>query len=314
MSIAVTFVIVNWNGRRLLEDCLNSIRRQTFREFETIVVDNGSTDGSRELLREKFGDVRVLELESNHGFAEPNNLAFREAGGDFVATVNNDLTLEPGWLTPLIGALQSDESCFAAQGKILRADQPGVVDTCGLGMRPCGAARNLAHNRLGDTIRARREIFTVSAGAAVYRKSMLRQLGLFDGRYFAYYEDLDLGWRARQQGWRTMLIPEAIAYHKVHGTSGNVPGDFLWFLSERNRLRTMVKNLPLGVLMRHPMKILLDELRYIDMIRKKAGWRTLLRARLTVLGELLTLRAKRSAGAGRVTARQWRDWLQMSAE
>lgn len=314
MPIAVTFVIINWNGRHLLPDCLNSIREQSFRDFEIIVVDNGSTDGSRELLREQYPEVNTIELDSNHGFAEPNNLAFKKAQGEFVATINNDLTLQPGWLAPLVRTLQEDASCFAAQGKILRADGSGVVDTCGLGMRPCGAARNLAHNRPEDTVRGRRQVFTVSAGAALYRKSLLQQLGYFDERYFAYYEDLDLGWRARQQGWHTLLVPEAIAYHKVHGTSSNVPGDFLWFLSERNRLRTMVKNLPLGVLARHPARILLDELRYIDMIRKKARWRTLLRARFAVLGELVTFRAKRSADAGKVTARQWREWIHMSAE
>ena len=181
-------------------------------------------------------------------------------------------------------------------------------------MRPCGAARNLWHNRPEESIRERRQVFTVSAGAALYRKSMLQELGFFDDRYFAYYEDLDLGWRARQKGWHTLLVPEAIAYHKVHGTSASVPGDFLWFLSERNRLRTMVKNLPLAVLARHPARILLDELRYIDMIRKKARWRTLLRARFALLGELLSFRAKRSADAGKITARQWREWLRMSEE
>lgn len=309
---AVSFVIVNWNGRELLADCLQSIQAQSFTDFEVIVVDNGSTDGSREFLDQRYSAVKTILLDSNHGFAEPNNLAFQQANGEFIATVNNDVTLDSRWLESLVEALRRDPVCFAAQGKIVRADNQEMIDTCGLGMRPCGAARNLAHNRAASSITAKRQIFSASAGAALYRKSMLQELRYFDERYFAYYEDLDLGWRARKKGWSAWLIPEAIALHKIHGTSGQMKGDFLWFLSERNRLRTFYKNLPASALFRHPVKIMLDELRYIDMIRKKTSWKTLLKARSAVLADIFSLRIKRSGkGAG---AAEWNDWLRLSSE
>src|SRR5262249_13250108 len=311
-SPMVSFVIINWNGKPLLEECLPSIEKQDFRDFEILVVDNGSTDGSREFLRERYPEIRVIALDSNQGFAEPNNLAFHQARGEFIATVNNDIVLHPAWLSSLVGSLRKDPKCFAAQGKILLSERPDTVDTCGLGIRACGAARNLAHHQPESRIQNSRAIFTVSAGAALYRKSVLEELHYFDASYFAYYEDLDLGWRAQRNGWHAIFVPEAVAYHKVHGTSAQVPGDFLWLLSERNRLRTLYKNLPVSILVRRPLKLVVDELRYVDMIRKKARWRTLLRARATVLLEILTLRVRRSPGAGNL--QKWEEWLRLSQE
>src|SRR5262249_36391027 len=152
--------------------------------------------------------VRLIELSGNLGFASPNNLAFDEAKGNLIATINNDLVLDRRWLAILVQSLNQDPACFAVQGKILQQNRPGFIDTCGLGMRPCGAARNLAHNQNeNDFSPERRMIFTTSAGAALYRHSMLKQLGYFDSSYFAYYEDLDIGWRARLKGWHSMLIP-----------------------------------------------------------------------------------------------------------
>ena len=309
---AVSFVIVNWNGRHLLQDCLSSIRSQTYREWEILVVDNGSTDGSREFLAGNFPEATVIPLETNQGFAEPNNIAFRKSDARFIATINNDLTLDPAWLASLVDAMERRPDCFAVQGKILKSDQREIVDTCGLGMRPCGAARNLAHNRPESEIREERPIFAVSAGAALYRRETLVQLGLFESRYFAYYEDLDLGWRARLKGLQSWLIPKAIAYHKVHGTSGGVPGDFLWFLSERNRLRTVVRNMPFSALLGNPGRFLIDEMRYLDMIRKKAGWKTLAKARLTFLTELPSFWRTRPPETKQRGSSDWDEWLRLS--
>lgn len=314
MSPAVSFVIVTWNGKHLLEECLPSIQQQDFQDHEILVVDNGSSDGTREYLHSQFPRVKLLKLPENQGFAGPNNLAFEQAAGSYVATVNNDLTLDPKWLTHLVAELENDPKCFSVQGKILKSNQPEVIDTSGLGIRACGAARNLAHNRPENTIPSRSlPIFTASAGAALYRASMLQQLSNFDPTYFAYYEDLDLGWRARLKGWHSQLVPEARAFHKIHGTSAGMPGNFLWFLSERNRLRTLVKNLPTGALLRHPIQILMDELRYIDMIRKKAGWSALLRARWSVFTEFFSLLRKRMPELREFGSRDWEGWIEMSS-
>ena len=313
MTPRVSFVIVNWNGRHLLQECLSSVLVQDYQDFEILLVDNGSNDDSVAYVREKFPQVKLIQLSENQGFAGPNNLAFQNAQGSYVATINNDLTLDPSWLGVLLAKLDSDPDCFSVQGKILRADERTTIDTCGLGMRPCGAARNLGHNK-SEIIQSpiARPIFTASAGAALYRQSMLQMLSFFDPTYFAYYEDLDLGWRARLKGWHSAFVPEARAYHKVHGTSANVPGNFLWFLSERNRIRTMVKNLPLRAFLRHPFRILLDELRYMDMIRKKAGWKTLFHARAQILKELPFLIRQRMPELQKFGSVQWEQWLKLS--
>jgi GT2 family glycosyltransferase len=314
LSPTVSFVIVTWNGKHLLEECLPFIEQQDFQDHEIIVVDNGSTDGTREFLKADFPRVRVLELSENQGFAAPNNFGFRNSGGQYIATVNNDMTLDRQWLRQLVTALELHPNCFAAQGKILKASEPGIIDTCGLGIRPCGAARNRSHNQpensaLSETV----PIFTVSAGAALYRTAKLRELNYFDPTYFAYYEDLDLGWRARLKGWNCLLVPEAKAFHKVHGTSSSVPGDFLWFMSERNRLRTLLKNLPAKAFLRHPLQIAMDELRYIDMIRKKTGWSTLFRARWEVFKEFFSLLQKRMPELKNFSARDWEEWIRISS-
>lgn len=312
-SPAVTIVVVSWNGKHLLQECLPSIQRQTFTDFEIIVVDNGSTDGSIEFLR-AFPSVQVIALPENQGFAGPNNLAFERAKGSWIATINNDLTLSPDWLQILVDALEKEPDCFAVQGRILKDAEPNLIDTCGLGIRACGAARNLGHNKPADSITTARPVFTVSAGAAVYRRSMLEQIGFFEASYFAYYEDLDAGWRARTRGWRSVLVPQAVAYHKVHGTSGSLKNDRLWYLSERNRLRTLVRNLPIGVLLRHPFRIALDELRYVDMIRKKAKFGTLLKARFSVLWKLIPLWRKRMPELKHVSSRDWEEWIRLSED
>lgn len=310
-SPSVTFVVVNWNGKHLLEQCIPSLQSQTFTDFEILVVDNGSTDGSLAYLQ-SISSVRAISLPENQGFAGPNNVAFRQAAGRWIATINNDLTLDPQWLKLLVEAIEQDPKCFAVQGKILKELDPGKIDTCGLGIRPCGAARNLAHNQDAQSIAEPREIFTVSAGAALYSKSVIEDLGFFDESYFAYYEDLDLGWRARVKGFSCKLIPKAIAYHKVHGTSGTLKNDQLWYLSERNRLRTMIKNLPVRAYLCHPFRILIDELRYLDMIRKKAGVRTIMRARSAAFGELRQLWRKRPPELKQLGAREWEHWLSLS--
>lgn len=290
---------------------MDSIRKQSFRSFEIIVVDNGSTDDSAEYLSAQ-DDVRVLWLERNQGFGAPNNRAVDCARGELIATVNNDMVLDAAWLDHLVCSLRGDSRCFSAQGCNLLLGDPGRIDGCGLGIRPCGASRRLLNKRPADSVGiAPREIFAASAGAALYRRSVFRELGEFDESYFVYYEDFDLGWRARKRGWRSVLVPQAIAYHEGHASGEAIKSHGRWYLGERNRLRTWIKNVPVSALLRHPLKILLDDLRTGDMIRRQAGLATLARARARVLVEaprLLRWRWREPRGA---SARAWEEWLSL---
>ncbi|HSE40308.1 MAG TPA: glycosyltransferase family 2 protein [Acidobacteriota bacterium] len=308
----VSFVIVNWNGRHHLEQVLPSIQQQTFKDFEVFVVDNGSNDNSVSFVNENFPNVNVIQLKTNEGFAEPNNIAFRAAKGKWIATVNNDMVLDERWLENLLKGIEVFPNCFSAQGTILRSDDRITVDSCGLGIRACGAARNLFHNRkVADISASVRPIFSASAGAAIFNRELLMSLGAFDQTYFAYYEDLDTGWRARINGYESFWVPHAVAYHKVHGTSTKLTSHSLWFLSERNRLRTVAKNLPLKSF---SGKFILDELRYVDMIRHKAGWGTLFKARWTFMKEFRSLIKQRPAQLKNISKEEWQKWLQLSLE
>ncbi len=304
-----TFVVVNWNGKHLLEQSIPSILGQTYAEVEVIVVDNGSSDGSVEYLR-RFPEVRVIELPENRGYGEPSNLAFEKARGEWIATVNNDMVLDPDWLRHLVSAIESDPACFSVQGRNLKQGESGVIDGCGIGLRPCGAALRLYHNQ-SDAPSAGEPtpIFAASSGAAVYRKRMLAEIGYFDTSYFIYYEDLDAGWRARLKGWHSKMVPQAVASHRVHATSRAGGGELLWYLGERNRLRTLVKNLPLGAVLRHPFLIGLDELRYLNLVRKNVKARTLVEARVEVMREIISLWRKRPADLKNRGAREWLEWL-----
>jgi GT2 family glycosyltransferase len=311
----VSFVIVNWNGRHHLQECLPSIQQQTAKDFEIILVDNGSNDDSVAFVKENYPAVNVIQLEKNKGFAEPNNLAFQTARGKWIATVNNDMILDEKWLENLLKATVNHPDCFSVQSTILRSDDKTTVDSCGLGIRPCGAARNLYHSRKVESISDHiRPIFAASAGAAIFNREQLLSIGAFDKTYFAYYEDLDTGWKARINGWESFWVPGAVAYHKVHGTSTKLPSDALWFLSERNRLRTVAKNIPFQTLLRKGPSVILDELRYVDMIRKKTGWGVLLKARWKCFLQLPSLIRQRPAALKKMKTDDWQKWLEMSKE
>jgi GT2 family glycosyltransferase len=222
------------------------------------------------------------------------------------------MILDERWLENLLAATEMHPHCLSAQGTILRSDDRATVDSCGLGIRACGAARNLFHNRnVAEITNSVRPIFTASAGAAIFNKDLLLKFGGFDPTYFAYYEDLDTGWKARINGLESFWAPQAIAYHKVHGTSTKLSSDALWFLSERNRLRTVVKNFPFRNL---GASVVLDELRYVDMIRSKAGWGVLMKARWQFMKEFFSLIKQRPTALKKIKKDEWKKWLEMSKE
>jgi GT2 family glycosyltransferase len=240
----VSVIIVNWNGRQFLEPCLHSVEAQTFRDFEVIVVDNNSTDGSAELLERDFGWVRLIRNTDNKGFAAANNQGIAASAAPFVATLNNDTRPEPGWLSALVEAMKSDPGVGACASKMLFADRPGIINSAGIAMDRAGIAWDRlggSRDRPDDT--APQEVFGACAGAALYRRTMLEQIGLFDADFFAYLEDVDLAWRAQAAGWRALYVPSARVTHHHSGTS--IEGSpFKSRLLGRNKVWLLAKNYP----------------------------------------------------------------------
>lgn len=240
----VAIIIPNWNGKRHLETCLPAVFAQTFPHFEVVLVDNASTDGSVELVKGRFPQVNLIVNESNLGFAAANNIAIRATSAPYVATLNNDTQVEAGWLSELMRVIASDPGLGMAASKILYMKPPHLIDSSGIGVSRAGLAWNRCNGTQDDPLEVEPyEVFGPSAAAALYRRAMLDEVGLFDEAYFAYYEDTDLAWRARLMGWRCLYVPTARVYH-AHSATSRYGSRFKRYLLSRNELWTILKNYP----------------------------------------------------------------------
>lgn len=242
-AINASVIIINWNGQRHLARCLETLCAQTYRDFEIIVVDNGSTDGSAQFLRENYPHVRLIQNDRNLGFAGPNNQAIRAARGPYLVTLNNDTRPSPDWLGALVRAADEHPEMGAFASLVVFDDQRSIIDSAGLSVTLAGMGCQRRMGQTVDQVHEPEEVFGVSAAAALYRRELLDDVGPFDEDYFAYYEDVDLAWRARLRGWRAMLVPEALVYH-AHSATGGRGSPFKRRLIARNKLWTIVKNYP----------------------------------------------------------------------
>jgi len=271
----VDVVIVNWNGRAHLERCLAALTVQTWRDKAIWVVDNGSRDGSLAYVQAHYPQVRLLGNPENRGFAVANNQAIRAGRAPFVATLNNDCTPEPGWLAALIDALEREPAVGMAASKMLRCDQPGTIDSAGIALNRAG----IFWDRLGGSpdseSSAAHEIFGPCAGAALYRRAMLNDVGSFDEDFFCYLEDVDLAWRAQLAGWRALYVPAARVRH-VHSASLGDVSPLKSYLLGRNKLWTIVKNYPAPYLAeRWPLIIAYDLMATAYALLAQGRWAAL---------------------------------------
>jgi len=254
MSITVSVIIVNVNQRELLARCLESLWRQTYSDFEVIVVDNGSTDGSVQFVRSQpIPKLRLVSLPSNQGFAGGCNAGIAAASGRYIATLNNDAEADARWLEELAGAIESDLSVGMCASKILFHGDRKRIDKAGHLMYWDG----LNHGRgSGEPDRGqfekREEVLFPDAAAALYRRDMLDVIGLFDEHFFAYGDDADLGLRGRLAGWSCLYVPTAVVYHVHSATTGKF-SPLKAFLIERNRIWVAVKTFPLPLLLISPV-------------------------------------------------------------
>jgi GT2 family glycosyltransferase len=260
MASDVTVIIVNWNGAHLLDRCLNAIRAQTYRSCAVVLVDNASTDGSVELLQRNYPDVTVIHNNTNVGYAAANNIGIEANQSKYVATLNNDTEAEPAWLGELVRTMEVNPEAGMCASKILSMEHPDLIDSAGI----CVDRAGIAWDRRGgerdeDHETAPEEVFGPCAAAAIYRRSMLRQIGAFDGDFFAYLEDVDLAWRAQLSGWRCLYVPTARVYHIQSATSGE-GSCFKNYHLGRNKLWTIIKNYPSPFLALYSPVILIFEL------------------------------------------------------
>jgi len=245
MHPLVSVIIVNWNGKHLLGECLDSLAAQSFKDFEVIVVDNGSRDGSAEYLRGHYPAVNTVALSENRGYAGGNNAGAAVAKGKYLAFLNNDTKTDSVWLEHLVNEAEKGPATIGMwASKIVSYDNPSVIDNVGLLLYPDGLARGkgrLEQDR-GQYDR-RTEAFFPSGCAGLYRRELLNSTGLFDEEFFAYADDVDLGLRARLAGWGCIYVPSAKVHHK-YSSSSSAYSPFKAFLVERNRIWVLLKYYP----------------------------------------------------------------------
>ena len=237
-------VIPNWNGAKSIIDCLKSLKTQT--ETATIiVVDNGSIDSSINLIEQKFSSVKLIKHPKNYGFAGGVNAGIRLALAEdyeYIALLNNDAVAEPDWLAVLVAFLSSHPGAGIVTSKIVSVT--GKLDSTGELYSIWGLPFPRGRDKTDlDQYDDQTWIFGASGGASLYRADMFRQIGLFDEDFFAYYEDVDISFRAQLAGWKIGFEPKAIIYHQIGATSRTIPG-FAAYQTLKNLPLLMWKNVP----------------------------------------------------------------------
>lgn len=245
----ISVIIPNWNGASYLPTCLDSLHRQTYPNFEVIVVDNGSTDGSLELLERDYPEVKVVALPENRGFAGGVNAGIREARGEIIAVFNNDAEADSHWLEELEGALDRHPEAGMATPKVFLFDRRDVINSAGdfYGVDGVPGNRGVWQRDEGQFDREE-YVFGAAGVAAAYRRTMLDKVGLFDKDFFAFCEDVDLAWRAQLAGWKCIYVPKAIVYHKLSATGG---GKIASYYCGRNFIYIIAKDYPTPLLRKY---------------------------------------------------------------
>ena len=246
----VTLAIVNYNGRRFLEDLLASVERQTFRDFVCHVVDDASTDDARAYVEREWPAVRWIGAEANRGITATMARAVATAETELVAVLNNDLELDPRWLEELVRELRARPRAAAVQGKTLEFERRTHLDGAGDMLRRNGYPDRRGQGRLDDgSFDAVEEVFAASGTASLFRREAFEDVGPYDTDLVGYYEDVDWGFRARLRGWSAWYVPTAVAFHKGSASVGHAPGPFTSLII-RNLILVLVKDLPWPLVLR----------------------------------------------------------------
>ena len=290
----IEVVIPNWNGMKVLPLSLESLSRQTMSGYRVTVVDNGSRDGSVEYVRSHWPGVRLLALPRNFGFCRAVNEGIRRTPADLIALLNNDAEAEPGWLEALYEASEKYPEAGSFASKVLMADNRECIESVGdlLKSDACGANRGRGELDRGQYDHEE-EVFSASGAAVLYRRALFEKVGLFDEDFFAYFEDIDLGFRAQRFEYPCLFVPQA---RVIHVGKASRPQDRNWHLRQEfvNSTLCRIKNLPTRYFIRNGRSILVSHLRSLKGLAKEGGSGVLLASTRALLGRLPRALHKRS--------------------
>ena len=315
MTPDVSVIIVSWNGKPFLEACVSAVAAQEGVTFETIVVDNGSDDGTADFVRERFPPARVVALQRNLGFAGGNNAGAATARGRYVAFLNNDTVAEPGWLSALRAGVDEEDGFALTTSRIVYMHDPSTIDSAGDGVLRCGGAFKRYHGAPAHLANQSEEVFGVCGAACLMPRAVFEELGGFDEDFFASHEDVDLSYRAQLRGYRCRYVADAIVRHHGSATMGKV-SEFGVFHGQRNLEWMYFKNAPASVLARSlPGHMLYALAAAVHFARVGLFW-TFMRAKIAALAGMPQLLRKRAAvqrtrrvPASVIWARLERRWL-----
>ena len=248
----VSVVTPNYNGEKFLKTFLESLNNDSDCIGEVIIIDNGSSDASLDYLKNNTFNfpLVLIENDENLGFAPAVNQGIKKAKNDLIFSINNDTEIKKGSIKALVDLIDSADDIFSVQAKMLQYDNKELIDDVGDEYNLLGWTKKTGENRPSSEYVEVKDIFSSCAGAAVYKKSILDEIGLFDDNFFAYMEDVDLAIRSRIHGYRNLLCPDAVVYHIGSATSGSRYNEFKVKLAARNNVWVVYKNLPI------PLKIM----------------------------------------------------------
>jgi GT2 family glycosyltransferase len=303
----ISVIVLNFNGKHHLEKCISALAAQTYGDFEVIVVDNASSDGSVDYLEAQFPWVVIVKNEKNLGFAAGINSGIKHAQGDYILTLNNDTYADKHFLERIIEPMHSYADVGMCACKMLFLD--GRINSTGICLSRSAAAwdRGMLEPDTGQ-YNTQEEVFGPCAGAALYRKEMLDEIGLFDEDFFLYLEDVDLAFRGRLAGWRCIYVPQAKVYHYHGGTTG-FGSDLSVYYGNRNVIWYAIKDFPRGLLITSLPFILARNLAVIPYYALHGKGRIILKSKLDALMGAPKMLGKRRHIVCRVPEKEIRRFM-----
>lgn len=242
--MCVTVIIPNYNGRKYIHECLDSLRLQNFKDFKIIVVDNASTDGSVEVIEEDYEEVTLIKNDENYGFSQAINKGIKVAETEFVILLNNDAMCEYNFIEELVKGIQKSDQIFSCAARMIQYNDRKKLDNTGDYYTVFGWAYQRGQDESIKKYKKAGRVFSACAGAAIYRRELFDEIGYFDEQHFAYLEDVDLGFRANIVGYKNYYLPKAVVYHIGSASSGERYNPFKVKLAARNSVYLYYKNLP----------------------------------------------------------------------
>ena len=278
----VSVIVVNWNGKPFLKECLSSLVTQTYSPFEVFLVDNGSTDDSVDFVSQNFPQIQLVRLSANTGFAGGNFKGLEVSQGKFIGLLNNDTRADEKWLENLIQPMIDDPAVGICASQLI-IDSSGKLDSAGDGLTTWGVGFKRGFERDPSLFVLQEQVFGASAAACLYRKTMLEEVGFLDSDFFFNDEDTDLNFRAQLAGWKCVYVPQAKVFHRVNATIGRM-SDLHVYYHTRNLEFLWIKNMPTALMFRYAHHKLIQELgSFCYLCLRHWKWRAFFRAKRDAL-------------------------------